>query len=547
MFFSLLWFALGANSEVPVPMWYAETVAEKTLPPSAGMRLTPREHTAIRDGKPVLPFRDVTTGIRLADGSLWMGTEGGLCYLAKGQDHWRLFHSRRWLPDNRVQDLAVTPQGMMFVQTPAGVGKLYQKHKRLAQKMGEIHAELRRGHLREGLVGHITLKQPGHPEAGWFQPDSDNDGLWTSLYAAAEAFRYGASGDGQAKENAWAALQALMFLEKITGITGYAARTIWPGTEPKPEHGEWHRSADGKWWWKSDTSSDELDGHYFAYAVYYDRAATPAEKEQIRRVVARITDHIIDRGYYYVGPSGKPTRWGVWAPEKLNRELAWIEDRGLNSLEILSHLKVAEHITGIPGYAAAARQLIEQHGYALNTVWQKAVWPPRINHSDDQLAFLSYYPLLIYERDPKLREIYQVSLERSWQIERPEKSPFFNLIYAACRQANTWKEPGQRPDSAGVDSNLYDGHICLEWFRDVPQDLIDWTVKNSDRQDAGPVAANRHRRAIGTRVLNVAERPLMRWNGDPYQLDGGSEGRNRDDGTFILLPYWLGRYHRLLQ
>ncbi|HEV3204805.1 MAG TPA: hypothetical protein VGY77_10495, partial [Gemmataceae bacterium] len=451
MFFSLLWFALGGNGEVPVPMWYAETVAEKTLPPSEGIRLTPPELTAIRDGKPAVPFRDVTTGIRLTDGSMWVGTGGGLCFLAKGRDHWRLFHSRRWLPDNRVQDLAVTPQGIVFVQTPGGVGKLFRKHKTLAQKMGEIHAELRRGHLREGLVGHITLKQPGHPEAGSFQPDSDNDGLWTSLYAAAEAFRFGASGDGQAKENAWAALKALMFLEKITGIPGYAARTIWPATEPKPQHGEWHQTADSKWWWKSDTSSDELDGHYFAYAVYYDLAATPEEKEQIRRVVARITDHIIDRGYYYVGPSGKPTRWGVWAPEKLNRELAWIEDRGLNSLEILSHLKVAGHITGKPGYAAAARHLIEHHGYALNTVWQKAVWPPRINHSDDQLAFLSYYPLLIYERDPKLREIYQVSLERSWQIERPEKSPFFNLIYGACRQANTWKEPGQRPNSAGVE------------------------------------------------------------------------------------------------
>jgi hypothetical protein len=56
---------------------------------------------------------------------------------------------------------------------------------------------------------------------------------------------------------------------------------------------------------------------------------------------------------------------------------------------------------------------------------------------------------------------------------------------------------------------------------------------------------SRHRRVSSTRVLNVAERPLMRWNGDPYELDGGSDGRTRDDGTFILLPYWMGKYHRL--
>jgi hypothetical protein len=64
--------------------------------------------------------------------------------------------------------------------------------------------------------------------------------------------------------------------------------------DPAKIHGgEWHRSADGRWWWKGDTSSDEVDGHYFAYAVYYDVAATEDEKREIRPFVARITDHII--------------------------------------------------------------------------------------------------------------------------------------------------------------------------------------------------------------------------------------------------------------
>jgi hypothetical protein len=29
-------------------------------------------------------------------------------------------------------------------------------------------------------------------------------------------------------------------------------------------------------------------------------------------------------------------------------------------------------------------------------------------------------------------------------------------------------------------------------------------------------------------------------------LDGGADGRERDDGVAILLPYWLGRYHQLI-
>ncbi len=78
-------------------------------------------------------------------------------------------------------------------------------------------------------------------------------------------------------------------------------------------------------------------------------------------------------------------------------------------------------------------------------------------------------------------------------------------------------------------------------------DTIDWTIKNSERRDVGELAANRFRQLDSRTVLPLSERRVMKWNGDPYELDGGSDGRDRDDGTFILLPYWMGRYHRLLE
>jgi hypothetical protein len=546
---SLLFCCLAVIGQVdePYPIWFAETIKEARLPPSIGTRQTPAELAALRDGQPPPPYRDLTTGVRLADGTLWIGSKGGLLYRAPGKQDWRLLHSRRWLMDDHVVELGVAADNAVHVQTATGTTKIVPGATSLARKMTEIHAELRRRHVRDGLVGSIQLKTPGRVEDGYSQADDDNDGLWTSLYVAAETFRFATTGDPQAKKNAWQSLQALMFLEKVTGIPGFVARTFLPITEPKPNSGEWHRSKDGKWWWKGDTSNDELVGHYFAHAVYYDLAATAEEKEQIRRVIARITDHIVDHGLYYVGPSGKPTTWGVWAPEKLNRELRWIGDRGLNSLEVLSHLKVAEHITGKASYGRVARDLIDKHGYALNTVWQKHIWPPEVNHSDDQLAFLAYYPLLRYERDSQLRAIYLASLEYSWVIERPEQSPLFNFIYAASRQAGRWTNTSQRPESPGIEPASYDLLQCVQWFRDVPQDLIDWTVKNSKRDDIDQRVPNRHRHTISPRVLNVAERPLMRWNGDPYQLDGGADGRSRDDGTYILLPYWMGVYHRFLK
>src|SRR5262249_12422418 len=149
----------------------------------------------------------------------------------------------------------------------------------------------------------------------------------------------------------------------------------------------------------------------------------------------------------------------------LNHDLRRQGDRGLNSLEILSHLKVAAHIVGNPRYAAKAKELIEQHSYGINTVYQKHNWPfDYVNHSDDELAFLAYYPLLWLERDPELRKIYLASIRRSWMSERMEKSPFFNFIYGASWQANDWTDPMKRPDKAYVDPDVYDRQACLDWF-----------------------------------------------------------------------------------
>jgi hypothetical protein len=540
--------ALLAAADEKYLAWVAGPADVAALPPTSGQKLSAAELNELARAKPVLPFADLTLGIRAGDGATWAASRRAVMYLAPDGDRWRLFHSRRWLPGDEVQGLAVTDTGDALVQTPSGIGRLARRETTLEAKMVRIDETLQRYHVQRGFVGGINLNEPGNLEAGHSQHSNDNDGLWTSLYVAAEAFRYAVTGERAARQNARRSLEALMFLERVSGIPGFCARSVVPiEQESQTYHGEWHRSADNRWWWKGDTSSDEVDGHYFAYAIYYRVAADDNEKREIRAYIERITDHILDHGFNYVGPPGTPTTWGVWAPEKLNHDLRRVGDRGLNSLEILSFLKVAEHIVGKPRYTEALEELIEKHAYAINTVLQKQVWPPqRVNHSDDELAFLAYYPLLVLERDPRLREIYLASIRRSWSVERPERSPFFNLIYGAALQASAWTDPTKRPEAALVDPLEYDRQECLEWFRDAPEDTTSWTVVNSDRQDIGPLATNRFRRPRAQIVLPVSERHVMRWNGDPYALDGGAGGRYRDDGAAILLPYWMGRYHRLI-
>lgn len=156
--------------------------------------------------------------------------------------------------------------------------------------------------------------------------------------------------------------------------------------------------------------------------------------------------------------------------------------------------------------------------------------PGSINHSDDELAFLSYYPLLRYEDDPALVEVYRQSLTRSWLIERPERNPLWNFIFAV-----------------GTGAKEFDAPESLRTLREIPMDQIQWTVRNSHRLDV-PVdpIADRHKRRQALVVLPYDELPMSKWNGNPYSLDGGDGGRSEDDGAYFLLPYWMGRYHGLV-
>jgi hypothetical protein len=464
------------------------------------------------------------------NGDLWAGTPEGACRLRDGR--WSYFWGRRWLPDNRVYAIAIDAQNRAWLATERGVACIESRPMTLRQKADHYERLIALRHNRNGFVTNCDWDDPNDPES-WKIEASDNDGLWTALYCAAQVFQYAATKDPAARERARKSMHALLELERLTGIPGFPARSIVRKDETRyyRSTGEWHESpVDPNYTWKGDTSSDELDGHYFIWAVYYDLCADDAEKERIRGTVRRVTDHLMQNNWRLIDKDGKPTRWAIFNPEALNDDPIWEEERGLNALSILSHLKVAYHITGDAKYQQAYEQLIQKHHYLLNAITQKMLPPYDINHSDDQLAFLCYYPLLLYETNPEYRRLWLMSLERSWQIERPERSPLFNFIYGA------------------LTGKPCDVEAAVQTLQEWPWDLRNWACRNSHRLDIVLDA----RKGIGepqsVQIVPYSEREVMRWNGNPYRLDGGDPlGRREDDGTAFLLPYWMGRYHRLIE
>ena len=74
----------------------------------------------------------------------------------------------------------------------------------------------------------------------------------------------------------------------------------------------------------ANTSSDELDGHFYFYPLYYEFCAKDdQERERVRDVIRGITDHIIDHDFLLIDIDGTPTRWGVYSPKLLNHDRFW--------------------------------------------------------------------------------------------------------------------------------------------------------------------------------------------------------------------------------
>jgi hypothetical protein len=469
----------------------------------------------------------------------WIGTPQGAIRLSvdarSGTMAKEFFSGRRWLPDDRVAGVAFDKEAV-WIETPKGFAKIAWEPMTLEDKSRVFVERIQARHNRWGLTADSRLRTAGDVKSNQ-TVSTDNDGLWTAMYVAAESFRYAVTKAPDAQANARTGMQALMRLEAITGIPGFPARSfIKKGVDEQPSDGEWHDTRDGVWRWKGDTSSDEIVGHYFVYPIYDALVADDVEKVAIRSLIDRITNHIIDNGYHLVDVDGKPTRWGWWAPNEIWQDA---DETGLRALHLVSHLQVAIHLAGSPAnrakYQAAYDDLIKTHRYHLLTRNQKIVVPGGINHSDDELAFMSFYPLLQYEKDPALREVYRESLQRSWQIERPERNPLWNIIYAAGMAAS------------GAPAKEFDRAESLRTLREIPMDQIEWNVRNSIRADV-PIdpMADRQGRHQALVVLPYDELPMTKWNGNPFNLDGGVDGKREDDGAYFLLPYWMGRYHKLI-
>ncbi len=468
---------------------------------------------------------------------LWFSTGDGA--FKQESDRYRYFASKRWLDNNRVTDMASDSKGDIYFLTPTGLNKVEYFTQTLADKAEFYQDNIRKYFMRYGFVCAPRIPQP-FDESSAKVVDHDNDGLWTSFYLGSQVFRYATTGEPIAKRYVWESFEAFERLLTVNPLKGFPSRTFERTGHKVADLDRWRPSQEKAWEWKGTTSTDEYIAYLFVVSIMDQfMAETPDEKQRVANFIDAIMTHIIENDYYFVDADGKPTLWGRWHPDYVHQFPKHVYDRKLNSTHLITGLQLAYALTGKEIYKTEAFRMMEEYNYFEDMITPMSEMRPDTvnydgiimgdswNHSDDEMAFLTYWPMYHYAFNDTLKQHYSEIIREHWEVELPERNAAWNtLTYGTSGQINT--------------------EDVMWHLREFKLDLMSYNVRNSHRKDLEYLSEN-FRGQTTKQLLTPGERRTHRHNANPFGLDGGGDGTSKLAGDEFLLPYWMARYLKIIE
>lgn len=515
-------------------------------------------------GPDTFPSTDFTS-IEERRGAIFVGHAiGATVFSSDSTDH---YHSKRWIPDERVVDVGFGLADDLWIATSAGISRIDLIPDTLSSRALREEERLELHWRMDGFVDDNMRLSAPYDLSTARTGDHDNDGLWTEMQIGTWCYAYAVTGNADFYIKARRAMDVMLLQIDIPGQAferaglkrGFITRSLVRDDEgdvfdDKASRDNWHlETYEGRdYYWKDDTSSDEYAGHYFGIPIFYDLCAqSDEEREQIRDRIRLTTDYLIDGGYLLIDLDGQPTTHGDWkdlgvaangldaCTDKYGIDYAakCIESRHgggwLNGAEILGHLLAAWHITGDDKYYAEYERLYTEEDYGRIVMTNEDTFtvtkPAFANHSDHELAMLAFTTLIRYEPDPARRARYEESLLFFYEYEREEHNPWQVAVIGTVHAGDV--------DIAGA----------IETLKHMPEDWRTWRVDNAHRQDADRWPNDRHGNAQFSRVFPYDEIRTMKWNGSPYVVANGSDSPSLLAPTPYLIAYWMLRYYGLLE
>ena len=401
----------------------------------------------------------------------------------------------------------------------------------------------------------------------------ENDGLWSALVLAAEAYRFAVTRDPAARAALATLLHGEQLRMQITGVPGLFTRQLIPPgvpglacptdpavyvptadkrgnrwvtidsagcVETADAGGAFHASthcgltAFAGWCFLDNVSQDEYSGHVFALGAVA-RLVDDAELHAIAvDLLDQIGTHLVTHGMQFIDWDGRPTQYG-----KLNPD-AGGDTPGYLAVLGASFLATAARGTGDPALASAYAQLAPANAAYLDQI---DIWSGgdgcTSNWNDVSMLTAAFHHLM-------------------WNDSAASRAPFAaafrsELVAPAnsrgiTAEHNAWYDvmwAAQKPLGPGTDGPAYaavEDAVCE--LREFPRS--NHLVAHDTTPLAPEACTGRQGESLAATPFTVADRcaATYLWWGDPYIRSACTT-----DATLVqnpggyLLPYWMSRYY----
>ena len=325
-----------------------------------------------------LPCREITSVQEIND-QLWFGSAIG-AFRLNDDGRYSYYAGPRWLPGDKVSAVEKGPENSILVLTEKGLGQILFVNMTLEEKAMFFEKQVREKNIRYGFNCSSSRLLNGYSSALMSPQPSDN--LWTAMYLASQLFRYRVTGSKDAAQNAYEAFEALERLYTVTNIPGLFARSIerdykivnskTEGWEQRELHSGspaelWLPASDhNNWTWRSTASSDQTVGQIFALTMVLEFSDDAELKSRALKCLDDLMTYIVENDLYIIDVDGKPTLWGKWNPDYVNKFPVTVGDRRLYSSNIIAFLQTAYKFTGKERFRLKAYELMEKYDYLAN-------------------------------------------------------------------------------------------------------------------------------------------------------------------------------------
>ena len=355
----------------------------------------------------------------------------------------------------------------------------------------------------------MTLAPSGYTQA------ADN-AIWTGHYLAAESFRYRVSGSADALANARKALAGITALIDVTG-TDVLARFLIPRSSPyadailaeEAHEGIHEATYNGEpYAWLGNTSRDQYSGVFFGLGVAYDMIADLGMRAEIRSDVSRMLTHLLSNGWSVVMPDGTPSTTFIGRPDQQ-----------------LSFLQVGRRVD--PARWDAIYQA-ERAALAATVPLpiQGECGDPHGSYYKFNLDHINLYNLIRFEEPGPFLTVYLSAFTTLRTCTRTHGNAHFNTIETGLLGRNKAR------DNETVT-------LLTLWLERPRRDYF---VDNTGKYPAcGP------NRSCTPIAVNERYTTDFLWQRSPFQLAGGGSGTIETPAVDYILPYWMGRYYKVLK